>query len=91
MHDTNFWLKTHIEKYYEEGRLSPYVLVGDAAYSCRPWMLAPFKSYKDVLTREEYHWNYVQSLMRMSVKQAFGMLKGRWRILLKFNIHIDRA
>ena len=61
MHDANLWSRTHIGRFCEAGRLSPYVLVGDAAYACRPWMLAPFKGHKDGLTREEYHWNYVQS------------------------------
>ena len=60
MHDANLWSRTHIGRFCEAGRLSPYVLVGDAAYPCRPWMLAPFKGHKDGLTREEYHWNYVQ-------------------------------
>ena len=57
--------------------------MGDTAYSCRPWMLAPFKGHKDGLPREEYHWNYVQSSTRMCIERAFKMLKGRWRILLK--------
>ena len=50
---------------------------------CCPWMLAPFKGHKDGLSQEEYHWNYVQSSWRMCIERAFGMLKGRWRILLK--------
>lgn len=83
MHDANLWARTDIGKFCEEGRLSPYVLVGDAAYPCRPWMLAPFRGHKDGLTREEYNWNYVQSSTRMCIERAFGMLKGRWRILLK--------
>ena len=92
MHDANLWSKTHIGNYCEAGRLSPYVLVGDAAYPCRPWMLAPFKGHKDGLTREEYHWNYVQSSTRMCVERAFGMLKGRWRILLKrMDVHLKNV
>ena len=59
MHDANLWARTDIGQFYEDGRLSPYALVGDAAYPCRPWMLAPFKGYKDGLIREEYHWNFV--------------------------------
>ena len=89
MHDANLWSRTHIGRFCEAGRLSPYVLVGDAAYPCRPWMLAPFKGHKDGLTREEYHWNYVQSSTRMCIERAFGMLKGRWRILLKrVDVHL---
>ena len=86
MHDATLWSMTHIGKLCEAGRLSPYILVVDAAYPYRPWMLVPFKGYKDMLTREEYHWNYMQSFTRMCIERAFGMLKGRWRILLK---HVD--
>ena len=92
MHDANLWARTHIGNFCEAGRLSPYVLVGDMAYPCRPWMLAPFKGHKDGLTREEYHWNYVQSSTRMCIERAFGMLKGRWRILLKrVNVHLKNV
>ena len=74
------------------GRLSLYALVGDAAYPCRPWMLAPFKGHKDSLTGEEYHWNFMQSLTRMCIERAFGMLKGRWRILLKrVDVHLKNV
>ena len=83
MHDANLWARTEIGQHCEAGKLSPYCLVGDAAYPCRPWMLAPFKGHKDGLSREKYHWNFVQSSTRMCVERAFGMLKGRWRILLK--------
>ena len=76
----------------ESGKLSPYTLVGDVAYPCRPWMLAPYKGHKDRLSREEYHWNFVQSSTRMCVERAFGMLKGRWRILLKrVDVHLKNV
>ena len=52
-------------------------------------MLAPNRGHKDGLTREKYHWNFVQSSTRMYVERTFGMLKGRWRILLKrIDIHL---
>ena len=76
----------------EAGKLAPYALVGDAAYPCRPWMLAPYKGHKNGLSREEYHWNFVQSSTRMCVERAFGMLKGRWRILLKrVDVHLKNV
>ena len=92
MHDANLWAKTAIGQYCEAGKLSPYTLVGDAVYPCRPWTLAPFKGHKDSLSREEYHWNFVQSFIGMCVERAFGMLKGRWRILLKrVDVHLKNV
>ena len=89
MHDANLWARTDIGQYCEAGRLSPYALVGDAAYPCRPWMFAPFKGHKDGLSREQYHWNFAQSSTRMCIERAFGMLKGRWRVLLKrVDVHL---
>ena len=31
----------------------------------------------------EAHWNFIQSSTCMAVEKTFGILKGRWRILLK--------
>ena len=83
MHNAILWARTDIGQYCEAARLSPYVLVGDAAYSCRSWMLAPYNGHKDGFSWEKYHWNYVQSSTRMCIKRTFRMLKERWRILLK--------
>jgi hypothetical protein len=49
MYDANLWRKTAVGQFYEAGKLAPYALVGDAAYPCRPWMLVPFRDYKDEL------------------------------------------
>ena len=92
MHDANLWARTAIGQYCESGKLSPYTLVGDAAYPCRPWMLAPYKGHKDGLTREEYYWNFVHISTRMCVERTFGLLKGRWRILRKMmDVHLKNV
>jgi hypothetical protein len=36
MHDANLWTRLDIEKFCEAGKLTPYALMGDAAYPCRP-------------------------------------------------------
>lgn len=72
--------------------MNAYVLVGDAAYPCQPWMLIPFKGHKDGFTREEYPWNYVQSSTQMYMDRAFGMLEGRWRIILNMmDVHLKNV
>ena len=55
-------------------------------------MFVPFKGYKGRLSRDEYHWNFVQSSTRMCVERVFGMLKGEWRILLKMiDMHMNNV
>jgi hypothetical protein len=60
-----------------------YKLIGDVAYPIQPWFYSPFKGEKDGLPRYKAHWNFMQSSTMMSVERTFGMLKGRFRILLK--------
>ena len=60
-----------------------YKLIGDIAYPMCLWFYSPFKGEKASLSREKQYWNFIQSSTRMAVERAFGMLKGRWRILLK--------
>jgi hypothetical protein len=36
MHDANLWAQSDIGQFCKAERLSPYALVGDAAYPCRP-------------------------------------------------------
>jgi hypothetical protein len=60
-----------------------YKLIGDVAYPIRPWFYSPFKDAKDGLPRYKTHWNFIQSSTRMLVERVFGILKGRFRILLK--------
>ena len=66
-----------------KGAFLPFKFIGDAAYPMRPWFYSPFKGKRDRLSREKAFWNFIQSSTRMAVERAFGILKDRWRILLK--------
>jgi hypothetical protein len=46
MHDANLWARSDNGQFCKAGRLQPYALLSDAAYSCKPWMLAPLKGLK---------------------------------------------
>ncbi len=61
----------------------PYELIRNVAYPMWPQFYFPFKGEKDGLPRYKAHWNCIQFSTRMSMERAFGMLKSRFRILLK--------
>ena len=46
-------------------------------------MYRPFKSEKTTLFVNEANWNFIQSSTRMCVERAFGILKGRWGMIMK--------
>ena len=60
-----------------ERSIKPY-LIGDSTYPIRTWLLIPY-SHDDVNNRR---FNSQLSKARGCIGRAFGLLKGRWRILL---------
>ena len=57
------------------------MILGDGAFPFRPWLMKPFSNAK--LSQSERYFNYRLSRARMVVEGAFGLLKGRWRILYR--------
>lgn len=57
-------------------------IVGDPAYPLKTWLMKPVIG---TLTAAEQKFNKMLSKNRVHVEHAFGMLKGRWRSLLKEN------
>ena len=38
---------------------------------------------KTILSMKDINWNFIQSSTRMCVGRAFGILKGRWSMIMK--------
>ena len=68
----------------------PIMLLGDPAYPLMSWLMKPYL-YNGHLTRERLHINWTLSRTRIVVENAFGRLKGRWRILLNASGSEDRV
>ena len=83
------WLKGPI-KQIGQVEVGP-LFVGDSAYPLSLWLMKPFKQTA-TLTEEQVHYNKALSQARGVVEQAYGILKGQWRNLLKpMEEHISTA
>lgn len=72
-------LKDHIEN----GKIpNDYHLIGDGAFPLTINMMKPFIGNN--LDPKQRQFNFL-SRARMTVENAFGRLKARWRVLLKFS------
>ena len=60
--------------------IGPY-LVGNSAYPLSPWLMKPFP--EGTRDRDEIKFNRQLSSAQVKVEFAFGILKNRWRILMK--------
>ena len=60
----------------------PPLITGDSAYQLLKWLVKPYPD-RGHLTPDEREFNKKLSAARSVVERAFGMLKGRWRLLLK--------
>lgn len=58
------------------------MLVGDSAYPLKKWLIKPF-SNRGRLSPQKRRFNEKLRAMRSVIERAFGLLKGRWRLLLK--------
>ena len=94
IHDARMWMKTEIhtkieseailqypEKIIGNFRVKPLIL-GDGAYTLSPNLMKPYR-HTIQLSREQRKFNKKLSSARVIVERAFGVLKARYRILLK--------
>lgn len=67
-----------------------YHLIGDKAYPNRIWCMAPFKDFGNLIPRQRTY-NYYHSSTRIVIEHTFGLMKGRWKRLMKVNTEIAKV
>ena len=93
-HDSRLLRSCEIYSQFEEGHALPnrslnlhphgeipLATVGDSAFPSRPWLLKPYKEGTRV--PQQTYFNMRLCSARVVSEHAYGMLKGRWRILYK--------
>ena len=66
----------------------PLATVGDSAFPSHPWLLKPYK--EGMREPQKRYFNRRLCSARVVSEHAYGMLKGRWRILYKkTECHLD--
>lgn len=79
--------------YYLLGKLSAFLrnfyflilfFAGDSGYPLRPWLLIPVLEYEDGSPEDDY--NQCQRTTRNVVERVNGVLKARFRCLLKHRV-----
>ena len=61
----------------------PYYFIGDEIFPLKTWLVRPYPEKAIVDDEEKKIFNYRQSRARRVIKNAFGILTARWRILHK--------
>ena len=61
-----------------------FYVIGDGGYRGLRWLLTPFKRKQgEMLPRKEERWNYYHSLVRGIIEKVFGVLKAKFRWMLR--------
>ncbi|KAJ8720629.1 hypothetical protein PYW08_006094 [Mythimna loreyi] len=82
-HDSHIWASSIVEPYMRElHQNNEHVwLLGDSGYPQRPWLMTPILNAVQGSREERYTERHVQA--RNCIERCFGLLKARWRCLLK--------
>ncbi|XP_072144582.1 putative nuclease HARBI1 [Dermacentor andersoni] len=78
-HDSRIFDNSRARVQYEEGNV-PGILLGDKGYSCRSYLMTPFRETKQ-LSAPLFRYNKCHSRSRCSVERTFGVWKRRFPCL----------
>lgn len=86
-HDAAIWEMSSVYRYmrrnYENGDKSTW-LIGDSGYPLQPWLMTPIPDAPENTAEFRYTQKHVRA--RNVIERAFGVLKQRFRCLLKHRV-----
>ncbi|XP_018564931.1 putative nuclease HARBI1 [Anoplophora glabripennis] len=87
VHDSAIWrvsdIKNFLRNEYENGDITSHLL-GDSGYGLEPWLFTPFN--RVVAGTPEARFNELHKLTRNVIERTNGILKGRFRCLLRHRV-----
>lgn len=90
IHDSRVLKLSHISKQLPNICNKKYHILGDSAFPIREWLMVPYRDYGS-LEESQINFNKRFSATRVKIEKAFGLLKGRFRQLIRIDMNkIDR-
>ncbi|XP_046406372.1 putative nuclease HARBI1 [Ischnura elegans] len=95
VHDHFIWSHSRVRRILMDAyrdRFGMYFLIGDSGYALEPWLLTPLPHAEE--GTPEFRYTAAHCATRSVVERLFGVLKGRWRCLLRdrtLHYHPQRA
>lgn len=86
IHDSRVLKLSFINKQIPKICAPDYHILGDSAYPLRNYLLTPYRDYGN-LTESEKIYNQKFSQTRVKIENAFGLLKSRFRQLIRLDFH----
>lgn len=86
LHDSRIYDLSFISKKIPQILGKKFHLLGDAAYPISENIITPYRDYGN-LTNTQTNFNYKFSATRVLIENTFGILKARFRQLMKLEFH----
>ena len=86
MHDARVFKLSFISAILPEICGDEWHILGDAAYPLKKYLITPYRDYGN-LTEEQRNFNYKFSVCRVKIENAFGLLKARFRQLIRLDFN----
>ncbi|XP_044765608.1 putative nuclease HARBI1 [Coccinella septempunctata] len=87
-HDAYIWNQSNIsymmQKLFEHDNNNNFFLLGDSGYPLRPWLITPLKNPEPGTAAERFNRQFTS--VRSKIEQCNGVLKNRFRCLLKHRV-----